>query len=461
MADFGRSVVASCKKGKRRPENSLCSLPAMTINLPDEEVQEAGTRVASDEPPRMPFVSDPRKFVRPALWTLCAGIVLAVRFPDWLLRPRLWAEDGNVFFPDARTLGLYSLVKPSAGYLHTVPRLIALAGNLVDPVFIPPLYVYGSLLVTLWVVARLFSPRLDLPNKPLLALAIVAVPTTGEVFLCPVNIQWILALSLVTTLFMRDPQTRFERAGDYLGLFLVGLTGPFGIVLLPFFLVRALVRRTSPSWQLLGILAATSLVQLWEIHLQSSVPRPEDAIGALHPFNLFAVTLVRVPLAVLGSHSWVPFVSRPFAAIVGTLFALALTYLVFRKDEQRKVRVVLMLIALALCALAVARVRDDRWNYRENAIGDRYFYIEKVLVLWIVATSFCTGQSRAGNWVVTGLLVASFCISLAPYYEYPPFKDRHQERPFYPWDPYCGALRDGLSVQIRFSPGWTADIPGR
>src|SRR3954469_13020568 len=68
-----------------------------------------------------------RAIVRPALrWTVaaCGGILFARR-PDMVLNPQFWAEDGPVFFAQARIHGIAALVEPYAGYFHTVLRLVA------------------------------------------------------------------------------------------------------------------------------------------------------------------------------------------------------------------------------------------------------------------------------------------------------------------------------------------------
>ena len=36
-----------------------------------------------------------------------------------------WAEDGHIFFSEAYNLGLTSFITTYAGYLHTIPRIIA------------------------------------------------------------------------------------------------------------------------------------------------------------------------------------------------------------------------------------------------------------------------------------------------------------------------------------------------
>ena len=124
--------------------------------------------------------------------------VLVLRRPDAVLYPQFWAED-FAFLLDAERIGLASFWMPRAGYLHFFPRLIAWPGMYLDPVLQPAWFVGSAVAVTLAVVATCLSPRIPLPAKPWLALAVVVVPHSGEVFLNPTNLQWLTALALILT----------------------------------------------------------------------------------------------------------------------------------------------------------------------------------------------------------------------------------------------------------------------
>jgi hypothetical protein len=90
----------------------------------------------------------------PVPWTALAGVLLILRYPDWFLRPRLWAEDLPVFFVGARFDGTSAILAPYAGYIHLIPRLLAWLGAGLDPSRIPVFYLYSSLAITLLVIAR-------------------------------------------------------------------------------------------------------------------------------------------------------------------------------------------------------------------------------------------------------------------------------------------------------------------
>ncbi len=170
---------------------------------------------------------------------IVAGLVLLFfRRPDAFTRPEFWAED-FMFMLAAERSGLASLFAPQAGYLHLIPRLIAWPASYLDPSIQPGFYLLGWLVVTFAVVFACFSPRLDLPLKPLLAAAVLIVPHTGEVFFTPTNAQWVAALGILLTILKSDPRRPREWATDLAFVVVAGLSGPFSIFCLPLFFVRA------------------------------------------------------------------------------------------------------------------------------------------------------------------------------------------------------------------------------
>src|SRR5258708_9928946 len=214
----------------------------------------------------------PYLFVLPAI-----TLLLFLRRPDAFLNPQFWAEDGLVYV-DALISGVGNLETPYNGYLHLAPRLTALGSTLLDPIFAPTFYIQATTLLTLLVIGRIFSPRFNLPFKPLLAFVVVLLPDAREILLTVTNIQWILAIGLIILLLSNDAARPVQWSYD-LGLtFLGGLSGPFSILLAPLFIVRALTKRSQASWVLAAAICTTALIQLWFVFY--SVEQMPDKITA-------------------------------------------------------------------------------------------------------------------------------------------------------------------------------------
>jgi hypothetical protein len=395
----------------------------------------------------------------PAFWSVLCGLVLLARYPDWVRRPRLWAEDGNVFFLHATRNWVADAFNPYAGYFHLLPRTVSWLGARLDPALIPSFYVYSSLFLTLCVAARVLSRRLHLPCKPLLALAIVGVPATGEVFLTPTNLQWITALSLVTALLMTDPETRLDWTGDILVLAAAGLTGPFSIFAAPFFAYRALSRRTLASTVIFCVIVAAAIAQGWQVQFRpASVDSPSGSFDLL---GVAGVLSSHIPLAFADAQAWVCRTSLTVVLVLGAAGFSLIASAFFVRDEYRKERRQLILFAALLVGSTAMVVRLDHWDYREMLNADRYFYIPKVIVLW-VAVSCLHRRSRAARVLAflggAALLAASWH---SPYMEGPNYAVFHEERPYYDWSRYVGVLRRGGRVQLQTSPGWTYVVPER
>ena len=198
-----------------------------------------------------------------------AILILIVRKSDSLINPQFWAEDGTIFFAQQYEYGAASIFTPYAGYLHIVPRLIALFADLFfSYANIPAVYNYTCLLITIIVIAHCFSPRLPLPFKPLLALSIVIVPQVlNEVFLNVTNLQWILCLLLVLTLLKDAPNKKYgnytlQVISDFIIIIFAGLTGPFLIIIFPFLVWKLLHTKKIYGYTLLVTAFCMLLIQL-------------------------------------------------------------------------------------------------------------------------------------------------------------------------------------------------------
>ncbi|GAA3336502.1 hypothetical protein [Curtobacterium citreum] len=159
-----------------------------------------------------------------------------------LTRATVWAEDGGPFFRDRLAAGVDgSLLRPYAGYLHLLPRLV------VDLGFARPIEQYavtiaGACCVVVGVVAgAVFVLARDLvPSWPL-RLVLAAVPVTVPVVPYEIsgnaaNLHWFM-LVLVPWLFAARVRTWWA-AGSIAVLALVAvLTEPQTLLFAPLLLV--------------------------------------------------------------------------------------------------------------------------------------------------------------------------------------------------------------------------------
>jgi hypothetical protein len=384
-------------------------------------------------------------------WLCVAGaaLILFIRKTDSFTNPQFWAEDALPFFLEARFLGAEAVLHSYSGYFHLLPRLIAWMANFVDVAYAPAAYVGAATLGTLAVVALANSPRLPLTGLPVVALAIVSVPATGEVFLTPTNLHWIAALGLFLTLFKTEPATAGAWAVDVAVITFAGLSGPVIILLLPFFAGRALCRRLRASWVILGLVAVIAAVQAWT-YLHSPQPAPLES--PVQWRQLFAVSALQGPLALFGAPAWSHGI-QPNAAIGLGIVALGFFGWVSLVPAARNFHPALAMWTFGAVLLIAAekRIRFDNLRLDEFDMADRYFYIPKVLLLWLLATSI--NRRTARGRVALAMLALSIGSSLSLF--------RFRPLPDLQWENYTDKLRAGEPVTVPINPDWVAEFPRR
>jgi hypothetical protein len=338
------------------------------------------------------------------------------------------------------------------GYLHTIPRLIAWAASrLLDPAAWPAFYNGVSFALWLAVVARMFSRRLELPAKPWLALAFLLGPQPGEVLFNVTNLQWITAFVFVQQALIAAPQTRAQRVADLAVLALVGLTGPFALVFVPLFAWRAWRERDAASCAMFGVVAACAAVQAWFV----AHTGPRFDYQALPPqlVNGFVVLVRRLLFwPVLGERVALA-TPKIVIGLAGLLLGGGFLAWMLRPHRRRALRLqVLAAIALMLVA-AVYRTRADTWTDDTLVFSDRYFYMPRVLLAWLLAWEF-DARPRAVALAAAALYVSAALIHLRDYMLPAPID--------YHWAEHCDPIRRGVPANIPTLPeGWTLEYRGR
>jgi hypothetical protein len=110
--------------------------------------------------------------------------------------------------------------------------------------------------------------------------------------------------------------------------------------------------------------------------------------------------------------------------------------------------------AFALITVAaVYRTRPDTWAADNLHFGDRYFYIPRVLLAWLLIWEFDTVPRLVGN------VARVFCVTVILMhlrdYTVPAPKD-------YDWAAHVAPIRQGVPAEIPTLPeNWTLDYRGR
>jgi hypothetical protein len=188
------------------------------------------------------------------------------RQPDALLHPQFFAEDGKFWFADAYNDGwATSVLRPLNGYFQTLPRLAAALSLLLPLALAPWVMNLSGLLIQVLPVPVLLSSRCavwgTLRLRAMLAFTYLVIPNCAETHVVVNAGQWHIALLACLLLLSSPPSNPAWKIFDISVFFLCGLTGPFGILLIPVAVMRLWLGRDSlPLWPLL-ILGSTSAIQ--------------------------------------------------------------------------------------------------------------------------------------------------------------------------------------------------------
>ena len=375
-------------------------------------------------------------------------IFLFLRAPDAIINPQFWAEDGVIFFRESLLYGYKSFLIPYAGYLLTIPRMLAYIGSFLPYSMVPAYYNGAAFFILLFVSAQFFSNRIDLPYKSLFALSLVWIPNYGEVYTNLTNAETITALLLVLLFLKTEPRNKNDSIFDYFTLLLVGLTGPYIIFSLPLFLIKYLKTHLKHDLNifLVGILLAF--------------------IQACYIFIYHAPTLQHQALEIFPLVDWIKdigirFFGELFLNSHGSAYSILLATASFSlvpllyflgSNKKRNIYLIssFLLFAALLTLAAFWRVKNASLLSHSGAC-DRYFFIPRLMIMWCLIL----GMEASGlKKVIAAILFGWMVLVALPHFERPPYTDLH-------WQEYASKIGK-QAVSIPINPGgaaWVINIP--
>ena len=421
-----------------------------------------------------------RHFESAHLWTLVAcGLVIMARAWPRLMRAHFWAEDGNLFFPQAVAQGYRSFFEPYADYYHLAPRLFAYAFTFFPLLYYPTLICLSSMLVFV-ATAALFSkgsyawlvPSQAL--RTLLCLAICMAPGLREIIGNLANLHTVLIvyLCLICLRDSRSGITPVELAICFLG---VGSEGAC-FVLLPSLVWRLSAYKisTKEAWWsdlvLCFLIIAFFVVNLLEAH--RSTPASFNDLTHMLFSRDFEIGIARliaeryVILPLFGPHV-AALAQRSTWIYVAALPALAAAYRRIARNYSRH-----QLITLLFGAGALSLVSVVTWLVRpgslglfmeggQRVLGTRYAFgtAPFALILWVIVAQHIAPK-RCGAAVALFFLAFNICIFPDPLF----LGHAHGDR-----DDWAASVqrieesrRSGSKPEVVFPcnpPGWNGYYP--
>jgi hypothetical protein len=390
-------------------------------------------------------------------FVVLAITIVVLRRPESLTDAAFFYEDGQVFYIGAFFGSpLDQLTRQYEGYLHVIPRLVAMLERLVPPASAPLIGNGVALLVVVGVAAYIASGRLanvipERRTRVLLAIVFLLLPGAWETLGSITLVQWYLAIFLLLAGIAGAPRGRIGSAAELVAIAFAGLTGPFSLLFAPVFWVRAWRSRDSWSITTAGLVTLVGAVQLTVLLFSGERSGQLPSLQAIGEF-----LTVRLWASVLGGFWMSGLIPRgiPIGAAVVASLLLLVAIVLTASAAPRK-----LVAALAFGALVIvgATLLDQPFGLPVSPyLAGRYVLIVSVLVAFTATLALGDGRQRRpairGAALAVGGLVLFGMVG----------DFRLPAHPDYGWAERAGCIGGPVpcDVPVEFPSVWTVHWPG-
>ncbi len=387
-------------------------------------------------------------------------------------RDVLWAEDGRNFLQDAIDGAAGGVLRPYAGYLHVVPRLLASAvAATVPPAGWAVAMTAGSCLIAGILSAVVFvSARAVIPARmarlAIAMLTVLAPMASREVLGNAANLHSLFFWALFWMLLGRPRSRTGSAVLAAVGL-LAALTEIQAVLLLPLLLVAWRDRR---RWLvrgavLLGVVAQLTVTLIWA--------RPASGHQAVGPLSLPYGYLINVVMPFAVPRSAIGPALNASGPLLGLIVLAALAFCAFwglRGGIRARTAVIALLAmsAVVYCASVVANPNPflDYANISRTALEHVWFVRYGVVPSMMLGAAAVVGLTavwqrsarRTVRLVVIAVVIVGLLGNAAPQ------PTRRSDGPSWSAgvataEQLCGRRPDTRSVPIGETLGWQLVVP--
>jgi hypothetical protein len=367
-----------------------------------------------------------KKYKNPTLPSLCgegsgerfrlfffwiAGcLILLSRRPSTLFFSQFWAEDGFVFFHEALKYGWRSVVIPSAGYIHLVPRTItnlalqlseALGRGIVyAPLFMNLSVIAISSICAVTVCSSKFKYLGNLYFRIALSLFILLFPNAYEVFGNTTNVNWWLSILEFFLLWNLVLSRKIPGWFETILLSIIVLTTPNGLLVLPtIILCYYFINKYKPTYDLFKVFLIFLLTGI-QVALMLNSRAPEETDWML----FIAGTANYVFVQIFGHLLMEGIIFNKFVIIiVGVIFTVVFLFLCRSVSKKIYFPVVFLFLLVFLTIFGAMGQRSS----------GRYIFVPSVVVVSTLMYAFQEQLHKEKNkckMLKTGLLYLIFLL---------------------------------------------------
>ena len=373
-------------------------------------------------------------------WTIifvATFLIIFSRRPDAILNAQFFAEDGQRWCADAYDFGVRCLLIPdqAGGYLHTTPRLAALAALLFPLSRAPLIMNLCAIAVQVLPVIVFTSSRfsnIPLWKRLLGSFIYLGLPNTYGTNANATNMQWHWGLLACLVLLAPPANDRKWKIFDGITLALISVESPMGILLIPLALAVWWMRRNRWAAASCAWLAPGAIVQAIVVLTSHSRRAAPNGASLARLISILGRQVFLAPL--LGTKTVLHFALRYSTQACFLLEAIAtaigLAVLLYALRYAPAELKLFIAFSFAVFALSLARplagtVDQPQWEWlRFPGTANRYYFLPIVAflaaLLWIV--------DRAKPQAIRGLaavLLLLLSFGIRRDWRYPPFTDMH------------------------------------
>ncbi len=342
---------------------------------------------------------------------ICCILLIAIREPAFLIHPRLWAEEGCIFYQYALHHSLYDIFFTAhVGYLTLFNSIVStLQAKVfsVENAAIVSTYM-GFLVQLIPVYIIIFTTHLfwNTPFKKIISSVIVIVVLAPELDLNTTNSHFIFGL--ITFLIMVNSTTSLTNFQKYffrLLLFITSLTGPASIFFTPMFLFKVYKEKHKEKYTQACIITLCASIQasviLYAILFNNTYHRLAEHNYAKTISHFFTDNFSMIPHA---SVSYLHGITFYFGFIFGVLMAIYFVYLLLknRKDTDYLISLLSLLVVGTFSTLGSLHM----------AGSPRYAYIPSCIFLIIITSEALKNNIFNNRTKYLAPLILIICLSI-------------------------------------------------
>ena len=395
-------------------------------------------------------MTQPRRLIARLIVVALALAIIFIRMPIVFLHPAFWGEDAPFYFQSSYLYGWKSIATDTtAGYLTLFQWLVGNTSTYFPVSVAPTIFNAASIALTLVIVWLVTSPRLSLPAKPLLALAVVTVPAAYEELATLANSQWIFPIGAFSILLMAPSKNKFVSAAEIAFVSIFSLTGPFSLLLLPVCGLQMVRNREDADAQrrtvilsaIIGIGATIECIYILRnfagaLTFDLEPIRSSWQLWVVLPIARITAPIGHAVLRTLGEVASLPIAVIAYCTIA--YFALRAPY--------RAEKIAMLMFAFAIIATGMLKARSVL-----PLTGLRYFYLAQVFSVWFFC---CVPQTSRAREIFTGLVATALLIMVLAGANRPRAAENSE------WPAWSREIRSGLPVKIPTAPpGWFVTLP--